>query len=184
MGVNAKTGSVTTDRALLDVYRRLAALEKRDSGVVQNIVNNNTSVVNTISTPDSCVLVYNASTLATVTVRRWLSAGSGTLGTSLGASAFLPIPPGFTRATAISLAVGGAGSGSSAITFRLTLGTLTTEIDTGLFITIPATFSGIDSRTISIPITPNTAARVAVDKSAAPGSATTGVSCLITLEAE
>lgn len=176
-----KVDNVRTDRALLEIWRRLDSLERTVSGDTTNIFNNIT--VNNPSQPESGLVLFNGTNLTLSTARRWLSAGDTTVFTTLANAAFHCIPPGFNRITAMSLvqSVPGAGAGVTQ-TYRVTLGTATTETDTNLFMTLPVSFMGTNIAQASVACSAGQALRVAVNRSAATGSQVGACRLLLTLE--
>lgn len=180
-GTRPKVSDVKTDRALLEIWRRLDKVENTVSGNVTNIFNNNT-IVNP-SQPESGLVLFNGVGLTLSTARRWLSAGDGTVFTSLSSAAFHCVPPGFSRITGMALvqSVAGAGAGVTQ-TYRVTIGTATTETDTNLVITLPVSFVGTQIAQSTVSCSPGQAFRVAINRSSATGSQVGACRLLLTLE--
>lgn len=180
-GKRIKTNLKDVDRSLEDVWRRLDALEARAVGSTTTV--NNSTTITGPSTPDSLSVPYSASTVNTTASRQWLSIGSGTIATSLATSSGWPVPAGIKRVTGLVVAVRTAGVGAATVTYRLTVGTVATEGETGLLLTVPGVFTGSSLATANIAVIPGDILRVVVNKSAALGTAQTNVVALVTLEA-
>lgn len=166
--LRTKTGNELTDRALLDIYRRLGNTEQV-AGVRTFAIGH----------------LFTASDVTTTLARRWLAASaSGALGTALATSGYIPVPPGFDRIESMSLAVNAAGTGTGTVTFTVTVGTPSTELETPLKITTLATFSGVRLQTGTVQVKPGDAIRVAVTKTATITAGLSGVGLMLVLKGE
>lgn len=127
--------------------------------------------------------VYGASSLTTSGARRWLVFPGQAAGTSVAASGYFSVPNGITRARGLALAVFAGGTAGQTITYTVTEGDPTSEVDTALKIVTASNFFGTVNITGSVPVTPGRALRVAADKSAALAVAPTGVAIYVQLAA-
>lgn len=180
-----KTGQPAVDRSLEDLYRRLERLERTQSG--GTTVVNNTSVVSP-SQPESVVFTATSAGNTTSASRRWMVFSPTTWATTITTSGVWTVPQGISRITGLTIAIvsgGGGGPATVSLTYRVTLGTATTEYDTSVIVTVPGGFVGGATGTGSFPCTPGQIIRIACDKSAAMATQQggNGISALVIMEA-
>ena len=162
------------DRILRNHDERIRELANllSPAGLVQ-LIEQNTFIFS--SAIQGAAYVYGASSLTTSASRRWLTLPGAAAGTSLAGSGYFSVPNGMTRATGFALAVFAGGTAGQTITYTLTEGDPTTETDLALKLTTASNFNGTVNISGSVPVVPQRALRVAVDKSGALAAAPTGV---------
>lgn len=171
------------DRILRNHDERIRELDRLLStqGFVSLIQNNFQTFFNTLV--QGAAYVYGTSSLTTSASRRWLVFPGQAAGTTVSGSGYYSVPNGMTRAVGLSLAVFAGGTAGQVITYVLTEGNPTSEVDTALKIVTASDFNGTVNISGSVPVTPGRALRVAADKSAALASAVTGVAIHVQLAA-
>lgn len=111
-----------------------------------------------------------------------MSIGSGTVVNTLASSSGWPVPSGISRATGLVVGIRTAGTGGAIVTYRLTVGTNTTETDTALLVQVPGTFSGSVIATANIAVNPGDVLRLVLNKSAALAAQQVNIVAIVTLE--
>lgn len=166
MGARPKVDDVRTDRALLDLWRRLESVEKNSTATgIANFITNNITLQQTITDLGwTGCLTFGATTTGTVSTPDWyLVPGGATSGASnsLVNSRTFVLPPQATRVIGLGIYVriaGVPGAGSPNLDYLVVQGS--TPVDTAARVNLATTFVGHVSREFDVPITPGNQLRV------------------------